>query len=502
MTFSTDTSGNLTVSVDPAVIESLTASGENTIPVRIVTPSASTDGIKLRVWNVSDSSLQQMITLVSPGFSWAEASMMLTFDLPTTETGSFTISKTGMCTLTEVDDESGEMYFHAYQTPLPKTVFQVTNTAPITDQNGNVLYDTGEYSFTAETGSEGDAVVNDIPVGEWEVTEISVPVPYILSGETKTVTVTKDEMQELHFIDDHQTAKITVLKLDDDTEEPLSGAVFGLYAAERIKFAGMTVFAQDALIETVTTGEDGTATFISNLPVGYSYYIIEEEPPEGYDISDTGQIDFTPAFDETTDAETIELTYEFRDTPTSGDLSITKRLTGTVTEPARQFFFTVTIEPPEDYTGDADRYLNCTLTAVYKNADENADDNEDDTSEGTVIFTDGVSTEIRLCVDQTVTIQGLPAGWTYSVEEDLTRNNAYSLYSWENDTGTIESGTVVSATCTNSTTVTDRSDIEFPETGDGGLRIWLAVYLLASIFSTAGWAVVSGRKRKGGGSGD
>lgn len=69
----------------------------------------------------------------------------------------------------------------------------------------------------------------------------------------------------------------------------LSGAEFEVYAAENIYTADHQVdengertmyFAKDALVATVTTGEDGYAT-VKNLPLG-SYYVKEKNAPESY----------------------------------------------------------------------------------------------------------------------------------------------------------------------------------------------------------------------------
>ena len=66
----------------------------------------------------------------------------------------------------------------------------------------------------------------------------------------------------------------------------LSGAEFEVYAAENIYTADHQVdengertmyFAKDALVATVTTGEDGYAT-VKNLPLG-SYYVKEKNAP-------------------------------------------------------------------------------------------------------------------------------------------------------------------------------------------------------------------------------
>ena len=75
-----------------------------------------------------------------------------------------------------------------------------------------------------------------------------------------------------------------VTKQDKDTENPLDGGIFGLYAASDIQKMqiGTVVVKKGTLIEKVTTGNDGTAKFTADLPLGFSYDVKEVQAPEGY----------------------------------------------------------------------------------------------------------------------------------------------------------------------------------------------------------------------------
>ena len=71
-------------------------------------------------------------------------------------------------------------------------------------------------------------------------------------------------------------------KQDEETKNPLSGGIYGLYAAEDIKVDGKTVVPKGTLIEKATTGADGKASYKAELPINYSYSIREIQAPELY----------------------------------------------------------------------------------------------------------------------------------------------------------------------------------------------------------------------------
>lgn len=71
-------------------------------------------------------------------------------------------------------------------------------------------------------------------------------------------------------------------KQDEETKNPLSGGIYGLYAAEDIKVDGKTVVPKGTLIEKATTGADGKASYKAELPINYSYSIREIQAPERY----------------------------------------------------------------------------------------------------------------------------------------------------------------------------------------------------------------------------
>ena len=61
-----------------------------------------------------------------------------------------------------------------------------------------------------------------------------------------------------------QKADVSVVKKDSDTENPLDGGKYTLYAGNDIKnYAGQVIVTKGTALETVTTGEDGKAKGIA-----------------------------------------------------------------------------------------------------------------------------------------------------------------------------------------------------------------------------------------------
>lgn len=85
----------------------------------------------------------------------------------------------------------------------------------------------------------------------------------------------------------------------------MDGGIFGLYAADDIVNAdGIVVVKKGTLIEKATTGNDGTATFLADLPIGFSYDVKEEQAPSGY-VRNTKDV-FTFDFVYTNDREVFQ----------------------------------------------------------------------------------------------------------------------------------------------------------------------------------------------------
>ena len=155
----------------------------------------------------------------------------------------------------------------------------------------------GSYSFTdlasqatdLTPNNKGDIDVTGLPEGDYEWREISTADGYMISSK-KAITVTADKTAKTEFINKASApdkGKITIHKRDAETRADLAGAKFEVAAAEDIYVGnGYCIYPKGTVIDTITTGTDGTAETTKVLYKGYSYTVTEIEAPKGYSISD------------------------------------------------------------------------------------------------------------------------------------------------------------------------------------------------------------------------
>jgi len=155
----------------------------------------------------------------------------------------------------------------------------------------------GSYSFTdlasqatdLTPNGKGDIDVTGLPEGDYEWREISTADGYMISSK-KAITVTADKTAKTEFVNKTSApdkGKITIHKRDAETRADLEGAKFEVAAAEDIYVGnGYCIYPKGTVIDTITTGVDGTAETTKVLYKGYSYTVTEIEAPKGYSISD------------------------------------------------------------------------------------------------------------------------------------------------------------------------------------------------------------------------
>ena len=159
-----------------------------------------------------------------------------------------------------------------------------------TDENGNrnKYYAEGDLVATVVTGEDGKAKVSDLPLGKYRVVEVEAPYGYVLNKEEQYVTfVYVDDKtpvikESLTFANDRQKVDLSVAKLDGETGLPVSGAEFGLYAAEDIvNVDGKVIVEKDTLLEVAVSDANGDIQFVKDYPLGH-YYAKEIKAPAGY----------------------------------------------------------------------------------------------------------------------------------------------------------------------------------------------------------------------------
>lgn len=186
----------------------------------------------------------------------------------------------------------------------------------------------GSYSFTdlasqatdLTPNNKGDIDVTGLPEGDYEWREISTADGYMISSK-KAITVTADKTAVTKFVNKASApdkGKIKIHKRDAETRADLAGAKFEVAAAEDIYVGnGYCIYPKGTVIDTITTGVDGTAETTKALYKGYSYTVTEIQPPKGYSISDEPtqtiklveqQADFVVDFDNEIITKPFEIT--------------------------------------------------------------------------------------------------------------------------------------------------------------------------------------------------
>lgn len=128
------------------------------------------------------------------------------------------------------------------------------------------------YHTDVTTGEDGRVTLSHIPVDSYEVTEKSVPDPYVVGDEPiQTVYLGPGEDRELIF-DNLKQPLLTIAKVDAaDSTTPIPGTTFTIEGID-------SDYQND-----VTTGEDGT---VSLRVAPGSYKVIEQSVPAPYYLPD------------------------------------------------------------------------------------------------------------------------------------------------------------------------------------------------------------------------
>ena len=130
------------------------------------------------------------------------------------------------------------------------------------------------YHNDVTTGPDGKAVLSNIPVDSYEVTEISVPDPWVVSDNpTQTIWLEAGDSKELIF-DNLKQPLLKISKIEKGTSPAVC-----------IPNTNFLIEAIDGdYRQDVTTGQDGTVEL--RVAPG-SYKITERSVPEPYYVSDT-----------------------------------------------------------------------------------------------------------------------------------------------------------------------------------------------------------------------
>ena len=245
--------------------------------------------------------------------------------------GELTVYKEGQILAGADVSENGTVF--QYENRRQKgAVYNVYAGEDIISAYGAKIYSKGDLvKENLSTDENGACILKSLHLGTYVVKEMQAPENFYNAGEEKTVTLSyagqnvEVVFSDVTFTNDRQKADVSVVKKDKDTENPLSGGVFAMYAGSDITDAdGTVVVKKGTLIEKATTGADGKAAFTADLPIGFSYVVKEEQAPQGY-LRNSKDV-YTFKFSYTSDSEPkVSFTHTFVNERVKAKISLEKR---------------------------------------------------------------------------------------------------------------------------------------------------------------------------------
>lgn len=213
---------------------------------------------------------------------------------------SLTIYKEGEM-LTGASSNSDGVQFQYAKKRLSGAGFELRSGAEIKNGAGEVIWQKDAVvAGNLVTGAEGTVTVENLYPGDYYLVEKTAPAGTVLDTAPHAITLmpendsTELTLSSVVLTNKRQKLQITVEKTDSTTEQPLAGAIFGVYAGDEIRAVDGTVLANaGTLLGKAVTETDGKAVFQCDLPVGHSYYLKELQAPSGYIRDEQQQYNFT-----------------------------------------------------------------------------------------------------------------------------------------------------------------------------------------------------------------
>ena len=186
---------------------------------------------------------------------------------------------------------------------LAGAVFELRAAEDIVGKDGTVWFHAGDVADTITTTGVGKDASKELPLGRYELVEVSAPEGYLLDGAPHEVEL-RYESDHTAVVEtnvtlgnDYLSAEITLEKEKEDLEIimdgdevrqeivniPGEGFVFGLFADEELRVGDVTLTA-DTLVATGATDAAGKLAFVGNFPHG-AYYVKELSAPDGWTLN-------------------------------------------------------------------------------------------------------------------------------------------------------------------------------------------------------------------------
>lgn len=186
---------------------------------------------------------------------------------------------------------------------LAGAVFELRAAGDIVGKDGTLWFHAGDVADTITTTEAGKDASKELPLGRYELVEVSAPEGYLLDGAPHEVEL-RYENDRTAVVETNVTlgngylsTEITMEKEKEDLEIimegdhvrqalvniPGEGFVFGLFADEELRVGDVTLTA-DTLVATGATDAAGKLAFVGNFPHG-AYYVKELSAPDGWTLN-------------------------------------------------------------------------------------------------------------------------------------------------------------------------------------------------------------------------
>ena len=162
--------------------------------------------------------------------------------------------------------------------------FDADTGEPISDTVFVVRAADGHSVDEIRTGPDGSATLKNLLPGVFEISEKSVPSPYLLDAPDQLITLYPNRDRNVYF-ENHKKPGLTVEKVCSVTGDPLEGAKFQVFYA-----SNDTTTGELNDLGIYYTDSNGQFT-LSGLRDGW-YKVVELESVPGYSIKEPGSQEF------------------------------------------------------------------------------------------------------------------------------------------------------------------------------------------------------------------